>query len=164
LESERLVVGRVAKAHGLNGEVAVDVYSDDPDRFQPGARVFINEREITIATARAHQGRMLVRFEDVTDRTMAEALRGGELTIPREEARELGEGSFYPHELAGMSVEDESGRTLGTMVRVDESPASDLWVVRSGNREVLMPAVRDIVIAVDADRNAIVVRPPDGLF
>jgi 16S rRNA processing protein RimM len=162
---ERLVVGRIAKAHGIRGEVAVDVVSDEPARFAPGARVLAGDRTLRITTARAHGDRLLVRFDDIPDRTAAESLKGLELTIPAEEARALdGDWSFYPHQLVGLAVTDESGNELGTMSRVEESPASDLWVVRSHGRDVLVPAVRDIVIRVDLDAGQIVLRPPAGLF
>jgi 16S rRNA processing protein RimM len=165
VDPERLVVGRIAKAHGLNGEVSIDVLSDAPDRFAVGARVFADDLALTVATARAHQGRLLVRFGGVSDRNGAEALRGAELTIPAEEAHQLEDDwSFYPHQLVGFAVTDEKGETLGTMTRVDESPGADLWVVGSHGREVLVPAVRDIVVAVDLDERRIVLRPPDGLF
>jgi 16S rRNA processing protein RimM len=165
VDPERLVVGRIAKAHGLNGEVSIDVVSDAPGRFAVGARVFAGDRSLTVEAARAHQGRLLVRFEGVSDRNGAEALRGTELTIPAEEAQVLAdEWSFYPHQLVGFAVTDEAGEQLGTMTRVDESPGADLWVVSARGREVLVPAVRDIVVAVDLDGRRIVLRPPDGLF
>ena len=165
MEPERLVVGRIAKAHGIQGEVAIDVLSDEPARFAPGARMFAGDRALTVATSRSHHDRLLVRFDDVPDRSAAEALQGEELTIPADEARALDdEWSFFPHQLAGLTVTDEDGRTLGTMDRVDESPSADLWVVRAHGREVLVPAVRDIIIRVDLDARTIVFRPPEGLF
>lgn len=165
MKPERLVVGRIAKAHGIRGEVAIDVLSDEPARFTPGARVFAGESELTVSTSRDHQGRLLVLFEEVPDRNMAESLKGAELTIPIDEARALNdEWSFYPHDLTGLAVTDENGNALGTMDRVEESPASDIWVVRTAGREVLVPAVRDIVVRVDLDHGTIVLRPPEGLF
>jgi 16S rRNA processing protein RimM len=165
VDPERLVVGRIAKAHGINGEVSIEVLSDAPDRFAVGARVFAGHRSLTVATARDHNGRLLVRFEGIPDRTGAEGLHGAELTIPAGEAHALDdEWSFYPHQLVGFAVTDENGETLGTMTRVDESPGADLWVVGARGREILVPAVRDIVVAVDLDEHRIVLRPPDGLF
>jgi len=165
VKPERLVVGRIAKAHGIRGEVAVDVSSDEPSRFGPGARVQAGDRTLTVSASRPHQGRLLVLFEEVPDRNTAETLSGAELTIPFEELRPLeDEWSFYPHQLEGLRVTDEDGHELGTMARVEESPASDLWVVRAHGRDVLVPAVRDIVVQVDLDRGTIVLRPPEGLF
>ena len=165
MKPERLVVGRIAKAHGIRGEVAVDVSTDEPSRFAPGARVLAGDRALTVSASRPHQGRLLVLFEEVPDRNAAETLSGAELTIPAEEARALEDDwSFYPHQLEGLKVTDESGNELGTMDRVEESPASDLWVVRANGRDVLVPAVRDIVVRVDLDGGTIVLRPPEGLF
>ena len=159
------MVGRIAKAHGIRGEVAIDVMSDEPARFAPGARVYAGEKELIVSTSRSHQGRLLVLFEEVPDRNMAESLKGAELTIPIDEARPIeGEWSFYPHDLTGLDVIDESGNALGKMDRVEESPASDIWVVRADGREVLVPAVRDIVVRVDLEAKKIVLRPPEGLF
>ncbi len=165
MKPERLVVGRIAKAHGIRGEVAIDVASDEPSRFAPGARLQAGDRTLTVSGSRPHQGRLLVLFDGVSDRNAAETLTGAELTIPFEEARALeDEWSFYPHQLEGLKVTDEGGQELGTMARVEESPASDLWVVRAQGRDVLVPAVRDIVVRVDLDGGTIVLRPPEGLF
>jgi 16S rRNA processing protein RimM len=165
VKPERLVVGRIAKAHGIRGEVAIEVLSDEPARFAPGAHVFVGERALTVSASRAHQGRLLVLFDEVPDRTTAETLKGAELTIPIGDARTLDDDwSFYPHELTGLDVIDENGNALGTMDRVEESPAADIWVVRAPGREVLVPAVRDIVMRVDLDGRTIVLRPPEGLF
>ena len=161
---ERLVVGRIAKAHGIHGEVAIDVLTDEPARFARGARVFAGDRVLTVATSRAHHDRLLVRFEEIPDRSAAEILAGTDLTIPVADARPLDDWSFYPHQLVGLTVSDETGRTLGKMERVEESPGSDLWVVRAHGRDVLVPAVRDIVLSVDLDEKTIVLRPPEGLF
>jgi 16S rRNA processing protein RimM len=169
VEPERLVVGRIAKAHGIHGEVAVDVTSDAPERFALGSRMTAGgsgrqDRELTVAAVRPHQGRLLIRFEEVPDRTAAEALHGAILSIPSEDAHTLPEWSFYPHQLEGLTVLDEQGEMLGRMVRVEENPANDLWIVDDGTREVLVPAVRAIVRAVNVEAGTIVLAPPDGLF
>jgi 16S rRNA processing protein RimM len=160
----RLEVGRIEKAHGIRGEVSVSVSSDAPQRFAAGAILYDGERALTIKASRAHHDRMLVSFEGIQDRNAAEALRGIVLSIPAEDAAPLAEWSFYPHQLEGLEVVDASGARLGTFARVEETAASDIWVVRSGTREVLVPAVRAIVRAVDLDARRIVLDPPEGLF
>lgn len=164
MESERLVVGRVVKPHGIRGEVSIEVLSDAPDRFDPGSKMRARDVDVVVATSRPHQGRLLVRFEGIEDRNGAEDLRGALLTIAESEAQLLGEWSFYPHDLHGCIVADEDGTVIGTMVRVEESPANDLWVVDAGGREVLIPAVRAIVAAVDVEARRITVRLPEGLL
>ncbi|MFN2613326.1 MAG: ribosome maturation factor RimM [Actinomycetota bacterium] len=160
----RLVVGRIVKPHGIRGEVVVEVETDNPSRYAEGSTLYDGERAFRIKGARPHQGRMLVLFEGVEDRNAAESLRNVELTIEDTEAEALPEGSYYPHQLQGCEVVDENGSAFGTLVRVDENPANDLWVVSTGKREVLVPAVSEFVRSVDLSARRIVLSPPDGLF
>lgn len=161
---ERLVVGRVVKPHGIRGEVVLDVLTDVPERFEPGARVAVGARALTVESARRHQGRLLVKFAEVPDRNGAEELRGAALTVDESEAAPLAEGSYYPWQLEGFDVVDTTGATLGTFARAEEGVANDLWVVRTGAREVLVPAVKEIVVDVDLDARRIMLDPPEGLF
>ncbi|HEX9776478.1 MAG TPA: ribosome maturation factor RimM [Actinomycetota bacterium] len=164
MEPERLAVGRVAKAHGIRGEVSVEVYSDAPERFAPGRTVIAGTERLSVAAAREHQGRLLVKFEQVPDRTAAEALRGTTLFIEQGEARPLQEWSFYPHEIEGFLVVDRAGRALGALARVQEGAGHDHWVIARDGGEVLVPAVRAIVVGVDRDARRITLDPPEGLF
>ena len=160
---ERLVVGRVAKAHGIRGEVAVDVLSDRPGRFSVGAQVDGPGGPLTIAALRPHQGRLLIRFAEIPDRNGAEALRGATLTIDDTEAMPLPEGRWYPHQLEGLEVQLPDGETVGRFSHVEESPAHDLWVVvTEDGREVLVPVL--FVEHVDVDGGRITIAPPDGLL
>jgi 16S rRNA processing protein RimM len=164
MEPERLVVGRIAKAHGIRGDVAVDVVSDAPDRFEPGSTMNAGARTLTVESAREHQGRLLVKFAEVPDRTHAETLRGVELTIDASEARALDEGEFFERQLEGLAVVDTQGRALGTFARAEEGPAHDLWVVQTPAGEVYVPAVKEVVRAVDLDARRLVLDPPEGMF
>jgi 16S rRNA processing protein RimM len=166
---ERLVVGRIEKAHGIRGEVSVMVLTDITERFDPGSVLGAGDhlhadRTLTVESSRRHHERLLVRFAEASDRAAAEGLRGLTLTIPAEEAAQLGEWTFYPFQLEGLDVVDLAGTSLGVMRRVDEGAASDYWVVRAKGQDVLVPAVRDIVKAVDLDNGKIVLDPPEGLF
>jgi 16S rRNA processing protein RimM len=165
LTSDRLSVGRIVKAHGIKGEVSVDVYSEAPQRFAPGSKMRAGaDLEVKVSSSRPHQGRMLVRFDGVSDRNAAEALRGVELTIAASDAAPLAEGAFYPHDLEGCEVFDVSGARLGVLARVEENPANDLWIVRDGAREVYVPAVRAFVVSVEVGARRITLDPPPGTF
>lgn len=118
----------------------------------------------TISAVRPHKGRLLVLFEEITDRNGAEALRGSLLSILASHAAPAEEGRYYAHQLEGLRVVDEAGADLGVMTAVLENPANDLWVVRAGNRDVLVPAVKEIVRDVDLEHGRIVLRPVPGLF
>jgi len=164
MEPERLVVGRIAKAHGIRGEMAVDVVSDAPERFEPGSRMNAGARTLTVEAARSHQGRLLVKFAEVPDRNDAETLRGVELTIAGAAARALGEGEFFEFQLEGLAVVDAGGRALGTFARAEEGAAHDLWVIDTPSGEVYVPAVKEVVRAVDLEARRITLDPPEGLF
>jgi 16S rRNA processing protein RimM len=167
---DRLVVGRIIRPHGIRGEVVVESASHDgAARYAVGSKLGVGDpdedtRTYTVAGSRPHQGRLLVLFEEVADRTQAEALRGALISIPGADAQPLPEGQYYPHDLEGMTVVDEEGNELGVMSDVLENPANDLWVVRSRGKDVLVPAVKEIVIRVDVNERRIVLRPIPGLF
>jgi len=156
----RLEVGRVGRAHGLGGEVAVTFTSNRPERTTPGARLFVGERELEVVGARRHGGRWLIRFGGVNDRTAAEALLGvtlqGEALDPGD-GGELPEGEFWIHELVGSEVFDLAGTRLGVVTAVEANPAHDLLVLDGGG---LIP----IVFVVSSAAGRVVVDPPDGLF
>ncbi len=159
-----VVVGRVTRAHGIRGEVAVLVLSETPGRFAEEARVFLEDgTPLTVERSRPHGGRLLVKFREVADRTRAEELRGRLLVIPESMLPPLPEGAWWPHQIEGCEVVTESGRSLGRVVEVVPNPANDLWVARAGETETMVPALRDVLISVDVRAKRIVVREIPGL-
>jgi 16S rRNA processing protein RimM len=168
---ERLVVGRVVRPHGIRGEVVVEVLSDAPGRFDPGAELAAGDPEgataprgLTVAAARRHQGRLLASFEGLDDRDDVEALRGQLLTIPLASARQLGPDEFWPHQLTGLAVADHAGAVVGSITAVVPGAAHDLLQValdRGG--EALVPAVAALV-TVDLAAGRVVVADLPGLL
>ena len=160
-----VVVGMVTRAHGVRGEVAVELRSDNPDRFTDGASVFTPDgRELTIERVHAHGQRTLVRFAGVADRTAAEALAGTLLEVPESWLPELADGEYWPFQLEGCTVLTESGRDLGVVAEVIPNPANDLWVAVDGaGTETLVPALRDLIVEVDVAGKRILVRDVPGL-
>jgi 16S rRNA processing protein RimM len=166
-----VVVGRIAKAHGIRGELAVDVRTDSPDeRFRVGAAVTTrlrdgSTRDLTIAAAREHSGRLLVRFEEVPTRDVAETLRGALLLADTDTLPPTGDpDEFYDHELAGLRAELADGTVLGKVVEVVHSPAGELLELDVEGREVLVPFVHAIVPTVDVAGGRVVLDPPEGLL
>jgi 16S rRNA processing protein RimM len=162
--SPGLVAGKITKAHGLRGEVTVLVLSEVPERFEPGSVLRLEDgRELTVGGVRPDRGRLLVSFDEVGDRTAAEALGGRYLFVPRESAPDLPEGSFWPHQLVGSEVVTEAGRSLGEIREVVLGVANDIWVTGGPSNEVLVPALRDVVVSVDVPGKRVVVRDVPGL-
>jgi 16S rRNA processing protein RimM len=168
---ERIVVGRIVKPHALKGELIVEVMSDAPERFARGSvleagdpAVPSGRRRLTVRSTRDDRGKLLVSFKEVPDRTAADALHGQLLSIAAEDAAPLTEGAYYDWQLEGLTVMDEEGATLGTLVRVDRSAGPDHWIVEGEAGEVMVPAVEEFIRSVDLDEGTVVVRPIPGLF
>lgn len=163
---ERLAVGRVTRAHGVHGEVAVLPLSEVEGRFSPDATVWVGERgdrSLVVRAVRPHRGRLLVTFERVLDRDAAEALAGEYLFVPATAAPELAEGSYWPHELIGCAVVTDDGRELGAVREIVHTPANDVWIAAGDAGETLVPALRDVVHSVDVEGRRIVVATVPGL-
>ena len=165
MDEPTVVVGRITKAHGLRGEVAVQVFSDNPDRFAEGARVYLEGgREMRVLASRWTGSRLLVAFEGVVDRDAADRLRGRSLVVPRSMLPELPDGEYWPHQLIGCEVVTEAGRSLGRVSDVIENPANDLWAaVDEDGVEILIPAIREVVVDVNLASGRIRVRELPGL-
>jgi 16S rRNA processing protein RimM len=164
-----LAVGRVGRAHGVRGEVSVEVRTDDPDaRFAPGASLVTDPRHVgplTVESVRPHAGRLLVRFAGCGDRTAAETLRGVLLLVDSAAIPPTGDpDEFHDHELIGLAAVTAGGAEVGEVVDV-EHPGQDLLVVRrTGGGDVLVPFVSAIVVDVDPAAGRVIIDPPPGLL
>jgi 16S rRNA processing protein RimM len=167
-----LLVGRVAKAHGISGELAVDIHTDEPEeRFAPGAVLTARLRDrsvrpVTVSTVREHSGRLLIRFDEVPDRTAAETMRGAKLVIDAAELPPSDDpDAFYDHELEGLAAVLVDGTPVGTVAEIARGPGGELLVLkREDGTEALVPFVRAIVPEVDVKGGRIVIDPPEGLL
>jgi 16S rRNA processing protein RimM len=168
-DSVQLIVAVIGPAHGLKGEVKLDVRTDIPQRrLAPGAMLETDPPEfgpLTVARTREYKGATFAVFSECTDRNAAEQLRGVALVVETDEDEEIEEDAWYPHELIGLEVLDTDGFTLGEVIGMEPMPAQDLIVVRELDGTVTrVPFVKEIVTEVDPDDHCIVVDPPGGLF
>lgn len=166
----QLVVARIGRAHGIKGEVTVEVRTDEPElRLGPGAVLLTDPAErgpLTIDSGRVHSGRLLLRFEGVRDRTGAEALRNTLLIaeIDPEDTPEDPE-EFYDHQLVDLEVVTTDGIVIGRIEEIAHLPAQDLLIVRRADGgEVLVPFVTEIVPEIDLVEQRAVIDPPPGLL
>jgi 16S rRNA processing protein RimM len=175
----RVVVGRVARVHGLRGEVAVELRTDEPERrFAVGVRMLAESpppgrpgdaartATLTVAGTRWHQQRLLVTFEEVTDPAAAETLRGVLLVAdvdPDERPDDAEE--FYDHQIVGLRVGTTDGDDVGDVAAVVHTGAQDLLVVRRDDGgEALVPFVAALVPRVDLDAGIVEVADRPGLL
>jgi 16S rRNA processing protein RimM len=160
-----VAVGRITRAHGVHGEVAVLVLSEVDERFAAGATVWLEDgRALTVASTRRHRDRLLVRFREVADRTAAEALHGAMLVVPESSSPPLPEGSWWDHQIQGCAVETDTGRALGVVREVIHTAANDVWsAVDDAGTETLIPVLADVLVLVDVAAKRIVVHEIPGL-
>lgn len=165
MDEPTVAVGRVSRAHGVQGEVAVLVLSEVEGRFAPGATLWLEDgRTLTVESSKPHRGGLLVRFREVRDREQAEGLQGALLVVPESSSPSLPEGSWWDHQIEGCAVETDRGRPLGTVREVIHTAANDVWsVVDGGGRETLVPVLIDVLVSVDVGAKRIVVREIAGL-
>lgn len=170
----RTVIGQIVKPHGIRGEVVVEPLTDLPQRFEVGAAVTVGSVDTTVRASRPHQGRLLVAFEDVDDRTTAERLRG--LDVEAEPVDVAEQERYFVHELIDLPVVDEQDASLGRVVALVELPEAAgydlLEVAREDGTSWWLPAVDELVVVelepIDDPRGEPsrlrVVDPPQGLI
>jgi 16S rRNA processing protein RimM len=166
----QLVIGRIGRAHGIQGQVGVEVRTDDPDgRFAVGNVIATDPPErgpLTVAGSHWHSGRLLVRFAGTDDRTAAEALRGTVLVVDVDKADRATEpDEYYDHHLIGLRALTPDGVEVGTVADVLHLPAQDVLAIsRLDGVEVLVPFVAELVPVVDLDVGTLIVEPLPGLL
>jgi 16S rRNA processing protein RimM len=170
-----VVIGRIGKPHGIRGEVTVELRTDEPDRrFAVGTPVRAERpsgsaapwSELTVEATRWHQSTLLVRFEELPDRTTAEAARGLLLhaEVPADETPDDPD-EFYDHQLVGLAVELADGTALGEIADLLHLPGQDVLAVKRPDApEVLIPFIKQFVPTVDVAGGRVVVDPPAGLL
>ena len=167
-----LVVGRVVKAHGVTGEVVVEIRTDDPYiRFAPGSSLRGRpsrgglESRYVVESVRDHGGRLLMRLDGVADRTAAESLRGTLFLVDSGDLPPIEDpDEFYDHQLEGLQVVTTTGTAVGTVAEVLHTAAGELLSVRTEEGEVLVPFVSAIVTSVSLADQRIEIDPPEGLL
>lgn len=172
IPDEHLAVGVIVGAHGLRGEVKVELHTDFPERFQPGVELLLGEAlvPLRIENARPHKRHMLLQFDQVYSREAAEELRNQWLLIHEEQAVALDEETFWVHDIIGLHVRTEENRLLGEVTDVlFTGGANEVYVVEpegdvNNGREILLPAIAEVVQKVDLAAGELVVRLQAGLL
>jgi 16S rRNA processing protein RimM len=173
------IVGRIRRAHGIKGELVVELLTDTPDiLFAPGRRVFAGTtdgalwrdaetgetRELTVAGSRDFKEGILLSLEEIADRTEAEHWVGRFLLAPFSELEPPAEGEVYLHELDGMRVVDATGAAVGEVSAWYKLPQGILLDLRTPRGELSVPFGEPFVLGVDRAARTITVAIPDELF
>lgn len=167
-----VVIGEITRPHGVKGAVRVTVHTDYPERFDSLSLVYImpadggSPRQVSFALAGRQKEQLICHLGGISSREAAEELRGMLLVIPRDEAMELPPDHYYIFELVGLRVYTEDGKYLGRLKEVLQPGANDVYIVEAEalDGEILLPAIKDVIISVDLAKGQMLVRLLPGLL
>jgi 16S rRNA processing protein RimM len=160
-----LVVGQVLGPSGVSGDLRVEPQTDFPDRFAHLTQIHVGEnlRPYPIDSVRIDGKAVVLKLRGIDDANTAQALRNADLSIPIDQAIELPPDSYYWHQIIGLEVWTDEGRLLGSVTEVLRTGSNDVYVVRAGPRELLLPAIEDVVLSVDITRRRLLVHLLPGI-
>jgi 16S rRNA processing protein RimM len=166
---DMVLVGRVARPHGLRGQVVINPETDFVEaRFRAGATFWTRsargDEQLTVTSARVQNGRPVIGFEGFSSIEDVERLAGLDLRVPEEELQPLQPGMYYHHQLIGCAVETVAGERVGDVVRVVGGAAGSVLEVQGPRGEVLIPLAVEICVEIDVERKRIRIAPPEGLL
>jgi 16S rRNA processing protein RimM len=168
-EPQMVMVGEIVRPHGLAGAVKVRATTDDPQRFSLLEEVKLQRDgrtvgEYLVERVQIGNGEVFVKFQGIDDRNQAETLRGASLMIPRAARVPAPADQYYHFEIIGLPAYSERGEPLGEIVDIETFPAHDVWVIRCGDRERLVPAVKAFIKEVDVQNRRVIIAPIPGLL
>lgn len=164
---EFLQVGVLRRPHGVKGEMLMSVFTDFPERIQPGT-VFYLGNEYTaheLGNRRHHNRGLIVTFVGFEGRDAVESWRNVPVFVRVDDRPPLPEGEYYHHQLLGLSVMTDEGQALGKLADFIETGANDVYIVRDENgNEALLPAIDDVILEIDLEKKQMTVHLLDGLL
>lgn len=162
-----LAVGLLRKPHGLRGDLLLEVYTDFPDRIRPGTTIFAGDKyqPLKITRRRPHNDGMILGFDGIDTPEEAGRFRATVVYVPTAGRPVLPEGEYYHHEIIGLTVVDETGKSLGELTEIIVTGANDVYVVKpaQGN-DILFPALKELILGVDLPAKTMQVRLLPGLL
>lgn len=161
-----LAVARVVAPHGIRGEVRCEVITDFPERLKRTERLYRGDNHIPVELERARLDRQsaILKLAGIQSRDEAQALRGQMLYVPEAEAVRLPGDSYFWHQILGLTVRTDAGEELGEVAEIMQTGSNDVYVVRKDGREILLPAIKDVVHDIDIATGVMTVHMMEGLL
>ncbi|MDD4767276.1 MAG: ribosome maturation factor RimM [Desulfotomaculaceae bacterium] len=167
MAEEYITVGKILNTQGRAGAVRVLPLSEYPERFKVNSRVYVSLRGarklMTVEKFAPHQKYVIIKFKEIPDMNAAEEIKGGILEITRADLFPLPENTFYIFDIIGLTVSDKTRGRLGEITEILQTGANDVYVVETGARPLLIPALKQVVKEIDLPGRSMVVDLPDGL-
>jgi len=155
-----LVLGKLRRAHGVKGEIPLEVFTQMLELITPEETVFVGEshQPFTIEKTRWKNDLLLIKFREIHDRTVVSELTNELLYVKTSQLPPLPDGDFYYHELIGVEVFEADGDYLGVLVQILETGANDVYLVQNDeNEEILIPATEEMILEIDPEQEKMIV-------
>jgi 16S rRNA processing protein RimM len=156
-----VAVGSIAAPWGVRGDLKVQPLTDFPERFQRGAALWVRGHRHEVQRSRWSRGFVYLGLSGIDSRNAAEEMRGALLEVPESDLTPLPEGQYYRFQVIGLEVRTPEGGSLGRVAEILSTGSNDVYVVRGGPRELLIPAIEDVVKEVDLEGGRLVVELPE---
>jgi 16S rRNA processing protein RimM len=159
-----VIVGQLRKPHGVSGEILMETLTDFPQRLRAGKTVYVGEKHepLEIKTRRESEKGLLLKFDGFEDCDQVAVLTNLGVFVRTDSLPPLPAGEYYHHQLIGLSVFDDAGVRLGEVFEIIETGANDVYVVKAADgKEILLPAIEDVILGIDLAAGTMQVRPPE---
>lgn len=161
---DKFEVGKIVNTFGIKGEVKVNLYTEDISNFKNNSKVYVNDKEMQVENSRLQKNVLILKLKGIENMTEAEELRGSIITIDRSK-KELPKGTYYIADLVGLDVYTDEGILLGKVTDIYNTGANDIYTVKTQDgKEVLLPAIKDVIKQVDIQNEKIIVHILKGLI
>lgn len=167
-KNDFISIGAVIKAHGISGEILIIPFTDELEQFNSIDKVFLNlnaRRKIyAVKKVRLTDNKIILKLEGIDDRTTAQSLKGALIERKLADLRKLSDNEYFIFDLIGLEVKDVAGEYLGELTDVLTLPANDVYIIKSGEKELLIPAIKEVIKHIDLNRREMIINPIDGLL
>ena len=161
---DKFEVGKIVNTFGIKGEVKVTLYTEDISNFKTKRRVYVNAKEMQVENSRLQKNMLILKLKGIDNMNDAENLRGSIIKVNRSK-NDLPEGTYYIADLIGLDVYTEEGNLLGKVTDIYNTGANDIYTVKTQDgKEVLLPAIKDVIKQVDIKNEKIIVHILKGLI
>ena len=161
---DKFEVGKIVNTFGIKGEVKVALYTENINNFKKGNKIYVNNKEMQIEKSRLQKNMLILKLKGVDNMTDAEDLRDSIITVERNK-KELPSGTYYIADLIGLDVYTDEGALLGKIIDIYNTGANDIYTVKTlEGKEVLLPAIKDVIKQVDIQNKKVIVHLLKGLI
>lgn len=160
-----ILVGKVIRPWGIQGGIKIVSFSDNSNRFSPGNFIYIEQEKYTILAVKEAKNNLLINLDIIKNITQAESLRGKLIKVYVKDTYALDSGNYYYFQLLDLNVFTESFQYLGDVKDIIKTGANDVYVVSSDDsKEILLPAISEVVLKIDLNKKQMIVKIPKGLL